>query len=289
MSSTRVHNPIRTYTHNLSEHRTATTDIPYGCYKYESAKNYLPGGLFHFVKDADSYVPTLHGLSADLLGTLKEVAVCATSSSIANRPFLNTPHLYEVELINTGQQYMKQGDRFTVQLPNREDVAAQREVNLDLGYNMSVNKGIWGGLLATRRVNCEAGGDPVEEVIQAIKHDQELDIFQLVSPYTPQSILSMMTLVANGADYHEVSDVMRTSAAAAVNEDFNAGIISNIVENDVVKRFLRTVVMHAMNIVESVQGFAGGQVVRACNGYNTSEIKTGDRFMAQLNMNRWLL
>lgn len=99
----------------------------------------------------------------------------------------------------------------------------------------------------------------------------------------------MMTLVANGADYHEVPDVMRTSAAAAVNEDFDAVTISSIVENDIVKRFLRTVVMHAMNIVESVQGFAGGQVVRACNGYNFSEIKTGDRFMAQLNMNRWLL
>lgn len=288
MSSTRVHPPIRTYTHNLSE-LAISTEIPYGCYKYESSKNYLPGGLFHFVKDADSYVPTLHGLSTDLIGTLKEVAVCATSSSIANRPFLNTPHLYEVELINTGHEYMKQGERFTVQLPNREDVAAQREVNLDLGYNMSVNKGIWGGLLATRRVNCESGGDPVEEVIQAIKHDQEFDVFQLVSPYTPQSILSMMTLVANGADFHEVPDVLRTSAAAAVNQDFDAVTISNIVENDIVKRFLRTVVMHAMNIVESVQGFAGGQVVRACNGYNYSRIKTGDRFMAQLNMNRWLL
>lgn len=288
MSSTRVHQPIRTYTHNLSERWTGTVEVPYGCYKYESAKNYLPGGLFHFIKDADWYVPTLHGLSTDFIRNLKEVAVCATSSSIANRPFLNTPHLYEVELINTGHESLKQGDRFTVQLPNRQDVAAQQEVDVDLGYNMSVNKGIWGGLLATRRVNCEYGGDPVEEAIQAIKHEHEFDVFQLISPYTPQSVLSMMTLVANGADHHKVTDVMRTSAAAAVNEDFDAANIGAIVEDNNVKGFLRTVVRHAMNIVESVQGFAGGQVVRACNGYNFSTIKTGDRFMAQLNMNRWL-
>lgn len=289
MSSTRVHRPIRTYTHNLSERRPGAIDVPYGCYKYESARNYLPGGLFHFVKDADSYVPTLHGLSPDFIRNLKEVAVCGASSSIANRPFLNTPHLYEVELINTGHESMRQGDRFTVQLPNTEDVAAQLEVEVDLGYNMSVNKGIWGGLLATRRVNCEYGGDPVEEVIQAIKHDHTFNIFQLISPYTPQSILSMMTLVANGADYHTVTDVMRTSAAAAVNEDFDAMTISNILEDDSVKLFLRTVVSYALTIVESVQGFAGGQVIRACNGYNFSTIRTGDRFMAQLNMNRWLI
>lgn len=267
---------------------TGTTEFPYGSYKYESAKSYLPGGLFHFIKDAISYVPTLHGLSADFIRNLKEVAVCATSSSIANRPFLNSPHLYEVELINTGHESLKQGERFTVQLPNRQDVAAQQLVDVELGYNMSVNKGIWGGLLATRRVNCESGGDPVEEVIQAIKHDHEFDVFQLISPYTPQSILSMMTLVANGADYHKVTDVMRNCAAAAVNEDFDAANISTIVEDDSVKGFLRTVVRHAMNIVESVHGFAGGQVVRACNGYNYSTIKTGDRFMAQLTMNRWL-
>jgi len=289
MSSTRVHRPIRTYTHNLGDRRIGTTDVPYGCYKYESAKNYMPGGLFHFVKDADSYVPTLHGLSADFIRNLKEVAVCAVGSSIANRPFLNTPHLYEVELTNTGYESLKQGDRFTVQLPHREDVAAQREVNVDLGYDRSVNGGIWGGLLATRRVNCETGGDPVEEAIQAMRHEHDFDVFQLISPYTPQSILSMMTLVANGAGYHHVTEQTRAYAAAAVNDDFDAATICNIVENEGVKGFLRTVVRHALNIVESVQGFAGGQVVRACSGHNISSIKTGDRFMAQLNVNRWLL
>ncbi|KAE8277995.1 hypothetical protein D5F01_LYC23930 [Larimichthys crocea] len=213
-------------------------EVPYGSYKYESAKNYLPGGLFHFVKDTDTYAPTLHGLSADSLIHLKEVAVCEMTSSIANRPFLNNPNLYEVELINTGHQSLRAGDRFVVQLPNQQDVAAQLDVDVDPGYNMTVNKGIWGGLLATRRVNCEFGGDPVEE---------------------------------------------------AVNEDFSATTVSALVEDDDVKRFLRTVIGHAMNIVESVQGFAGGQVVRACKGYNFSTIKTGDRFMAQLNMNRWLM
>lgn len=289
MSSTRVHRPIRTYTHNLSERRSSTAAIPYGCYKYESAKNYLPAGLFHFVKDMDSYVPTLHGLSADFIRNLKGIAVCAASSAIANRPFLNNPHLYEVELINTGRESLRQGDRFTVQLPDRQDVEAQRGVEVDLGYNTSVNTGIWGGMLATRRVNCEFGGDPVEEAIQAIKHEHDFDVFQLISPYTPQSILSMMTLVANGANYHEVSTAVRHSAAHAVNDNFNGATISAIVEDDNVKRFLRTVVKHALTIVESVQGFAGGQVVRACTGYNFSTIKTGDRFMAQLNMNRWLL
>ncbi|KAJ7983634.1 hypothetical protein DPEC_G00374880 [Dallia pectoralis] len=288
MSSTRVHRPIRTYTHSLSERRPSTAHVPYGCYKYESAKNYLPGGLFHFVKDEDSYVPTIHGLSADSIRTLKEVAVCATTSSIANRPFLNTPHLYEVELINTGHESLKQGDRFTVQLPNKQDVAAQLDVDADQGYNMLVNKGIWGGLLTTRRVNCDCGGDPVEEVIQAIKQEHDFDVFQLISPYTPQSILSMMTLVANGGGYHQVGDAMRNSAAAAVNEDFDAATVCAVIEEDEVKKFLANVIRHGMTIVESVQGFAAGQVVRACNGYNYSTVKTGDRFMAQLNMNRWL-
>ena len=289
MSSTRLYQPIRTYTHTLTERRTRTVDVPYGCYKYESGKNYLPAGLFHFVKDADVYVPTLHGLSTDLIGNLKEVAVCDRSSTIAHRPFLNTPHLYEVELINTGRDSLMQGDRFTVQLPNQRDVNAQLEVIGDKGYNMSVNNGIWGGLLATRKVNCAYGGDPVEEVIQSIKHEDDFDVFNLISPYTPQSILSMMTLVANGAGYHNVSDNVRHEAARAVNEDFNLMAIGTIVEEESVKTFLRTVVGHAMSIVESVQGFAAGQVVRACDGYNNSTIKTGDRFMAQLNMNRWLL
>ncbi|KAI4822172.1 hypothetical protein KUCAC02_007731 [Chaenocephalus aceratus] len=206
---------------------------------------------------------------------------------MANRPFLNTPHLYEVELINTGHESLKQGDRFTVQLPDRKDVAAQLQVEPDPGYHRSVNGDIWGGLLATRRVNCEAGGDPVEEAIQAIRNERGFDILQLVSPYTPMCILSMMTLVANGADHHRIEEVVRK--AAAVNRDFDADNVNAIAEDVTVREYLNTVVRHAMNIVESVQGFAAGQVVRACSSYNISTIGTGDRFMAQLNMNRWLL
>ncbi|KAK7915590.1 hypothetical protein WMY93_011351 [Mugilogobius chulae] len=288
MSSTRVYRPIRTYTHHLSDRKPATSQFPYGCYKYVAAKNYLPGGLFHFVRDAESYIPTLHGLSADFMRTLKEVAVCGVNSSIANRPFLNTPHLYEVELINTGHESMKQGDRFTVQLPDKQDVSAQLEVQEEPGYNVYVNRAIWGGLLATRRVNCEFGGDPVEEVIQAIKQDEEFDMFQLLSPYTPHSTLSMMTLVANGADYHKIDKTIRTLAATAVNNDFSADTVNVITEDNSVKEYLRNVIRHGLTIVESVQGFASGQVVRACNGYNYREVKTGERFMAQLNMNRWL-
>lgn len=279
---------MRTYTHHLSESKLATSLVPYGCYKYESAKNYLPGGLFHFVVDAETYVPTLHGLHTDVIRNLKEVGVCAVNSAIANRPFLNTPHLYEVELINTGHESLKQGDRFSVQLPDRLDVTAQMEVVNDPGYNVYVNSGIYGGLLATRRVNCETGGDPVEEAIHAIKNDLDFDVFQLLSPYTPQCTLSMMTLVANGANYDKISIQLRTLAAAAVNEDFNADSLNVIMEEQSVKEYLRNVVRHGLNIVESVQGFAAGQVVRACQGYNYSEIKTGERFMAQLNMNRWL-
>lgn len=286
MSSTRIHRPIRTYTHNLCERRASTESIPYGCYKFDSAMGFLPGGLFHFIRDADCYLPTLHGLTPDFIRGLKEVGVCTSSSSLAHRPFLNLPQLYEVELINTGREPLMQGDRFTVQLPNREDVAAQLDVETDQGYDLYVNKGIWGGLLATRRVDCE--GDPVEEVIQAIKHDQQFDMFQLISPYTPQSTFSMMSLVANGAEYHNVPDDIRTSAAAAVNGDFDAAVVGAIVESEEAKKFLRTSVGHALNIVECVQGFAGGQVIRACSGHTCSSIKTGDRFMAQLNLNRWL-
>lgn len=288
MSSTRIHRPIRVYTHGLCENRIGNIEVPYGCYKYDSGKNYLPGGLFHFVKDGDLYVPTLHGLSADYVRNLKDVAVCAASSSIANRPFLNAPHMYEVELVNTGHEALKQGDRFTVQLPNRCDVRAQLDMRLDPGYDISVNKGVWGGVLATRRVNHESGGDPVEEVIQAIKYEESFDVFELLSPYTPSSILSMMTLVANGGGYLDVSNALRNSAASAVNDAFEPGIVEDIVRDVTVKRYLKNVLGHAFTIAECVQGFASGQVIRSCNGYTTSTINTGDRFIAQLNTNRWL-
>ncbi|KAK7878277.1 hypothetical protein WMY93_031096 [Mugilogobius chulae] len=288
MSSTRVHQPIRTYTHNLCERIPATDKTPYGCYKYESSLNNLPGGLFHFVRGGYTYVPTLHGLSADFIRSLKEVAVCTANSAMPNRPFLNSPNLYEVELINTGREALRQGDRFTVQLPSRTDVVAQREVTGDPGYDLSVNKDIWGGLLATRKVDCDFGGDPVEEVVQAIKTERDFDAFELVSPYTPQSILSMMTLVANGADYQEISDELRLSAARAVNEDYNGDLVGAIAEDESVKKYLRTVIRHAVNIVDAVQGFAAGQVVRSCSGYNFSTVKTGEKFVAQLNLNRWL-
>lgn len=288
MSSTRVHRPIRTYTHALGERRNGNNEIPYGCYKYDSGKNYLPGGLFHFVKDGDLYVPTLHGLSSDYIKNLKDVAVCSAGSAIANRPFLNAPHMYEVELINTGYEPLKQGDRFTVQLPSKRDVAAQMNFHVDPGYDISVNKCIWGGLLATRRVNLESGGDPVEEVIQAIKDESDFDVFQLISPYTPQSILSMMTLVANGGGYYTIGDDVRASAAAAVNDEYQSDIVTAIVNNDAVKQYLKTVLAHALTVVECVQGFASGQVIRSCNGYNTSIVNTGDRFMACVNTSRWL-
>lgn len=119
MSSTRIHKPIRTYVHNLTEMRFGTTDVPYGTYKYESTNNYFPGGLFHFVKDSDSYVPTLHGLSSGSIRNMKDVAVRVANSSIANRPFLNNPHLHEVELINTGHEALKQGHPFYSAAPQQ--------------------------------------------------------------------------------------------------------------------------------------------------------------------------
>lgn len=289
MSSTRVHVPIRSYTISLTESKLGNGDVPYGCYKYESAIGNLPGGLFHFVQDVDLYVPTLHGLKAEFIKTnLKEVAVCAVNSPIGNRPFLNNPDLYEVELINTGHESLRQGDRFTVQLPNKHDVRAQTSVTCELGYNTTVNKGIWGGLLATRRVNCEFGGDPVEEVIHALKQDPEFNVFQLLSPYTPESTLSMLTLVANGGGYETVPVTMRNMAAATINNEFEPDHVISIAENELTKTYLRTVLRHAMTIMESVQGFAGGQVLRACSGYNYNTINTGDRFVAKLNVNRWL-
>lgn len=289
MSSTRIHKPVRTYAHNLSERRSGSAEMPYGSYKYESSKNYMPGGLFHFVKNCDYYVPTLHGMSSGAIRNLKEVAVCATASSLGYRPFLNSPHLYEVELINTGFESLKQGDRFAVQLPNREDVDAQTNVVPDPGYDPSVNSAIWGGLLATRRINCDLGGDPIEEVVQAIKREPEFDVFRLISPYSPQSTLSMLMLLSNGGNYDTVDDVVRTAAAGAVNGEFDSAAIGTLLESGEAKQYLRTVLEHALTIVESVQGFAGGQVVRSCNGYNTSTIKTGERFMAQININRWLM
>ncbi|KAJ8009786.1 hypothetical protein DPEC_G00067830 [Dallia pectoralis] len=209
MSSTRVHRPIRTYTQS-ERAPPSTAHVPYGCYKYESAKNYLPGGLFHFVKDEDSYVPTIHGLSADSIRTLKEVAGSVRHYQLHCEQAVSehaTPVRSGAD--QHGTRVSEAGDRFTVQLPNKQDVAAQLDVDADQGYNMLVNKGIWGGLLTTRRVNCDCGGDPVEEVIQAIKQEHDFDVFQLISPYTPQSILSMMTLVANGGGYHQVGDAMR--------------------------------------------------------------------------------
>lgn len=287
MSSTRVHRPIRIYTHSLSEKKLATRDVPFGCYKYDSAKTDLPGGLFHFVR-ADLYVPTLHGLTADYIRTLKDVAVCSANSSMANRPFLNAPHMYEVELVNTGHESLKQGDRFTVQLPNSRDVTAQLEATLDRGYDLRVNKSIWGGLLATRRVNTETGGDCIEELLTAIKEDDTFDTFQLLSPYTPNSTLSMLTLVADGGGHHNVTRVTRDTAADAANGQYNPNTIQALVSNADAKRYLREVMYHVLTIAESVQGFASGQVIRSCKGYNTSDICTGERFCAQLNTHRWL-
>lgn len=289
MSSTRIHGPIRSYYHALTESKLRTSDVPFGCYKYDSGTSNLPGGLFHFVKDCDLYVPTLHGLTSEFIRThLKEVAVCAVTSSIVNRPFLNSPHLYEVELINTGCRSLRQGDRFTVQLPNEQDIKAQEGVTGELGYNTTVNKGIWGGLLATRRVNCEFGGDPVEEVINAIRQDPGYNAFELISPYTPESTLSMLTLIANAGNYGTIPQAARNLAAAAINEDLNLDRIIGILEDPAAKTFLRKVLRLSMCIMEGVQGFAGGQVLRSCNGYNYNTVHTGDRFIAQLNMHRWL-
>lgn len=288
MSSTRVHRPIRIYTHGLTERKNPSKDVPFGSYKYNSANNDLPGGLFHFVRDGDLYVPTLHGLNAEYIQTLKDVAVCSANSSMASRPFLNAPHMYEVELINTGHEQLQQGDRFTVQLPNQRDRAAQLEAPLDPGYDLHVNKGIWGGLLATRRVNTETGGDCVEELLRAIKDDEAFDVLELMSPYTPNSTLSMLTLVANGGGYHRVPDLCRANAADAANGELNQTNVEAVIDDNHVKQYLRTVIRHALTIVESVQGFACGQVIRACKGYTTSPIHTGERFCAQLNVNRWL-
>lgn len=82
MSSTRVHRPIRAYTRGLHDRKPGNREIPFGCYKYDSTKNDLPGGLFHFVRDGDLYVPTLHGLTAEYIRTLKDVAVCSANSSM---------------------------------------------------------------------------------------------------------------------------------------------------------------------------------------------------------------
>lgn len=287
MSSTRIHKPIRLYTSGLTEHASGSRDIPYGRYKYNSALDYLPGGLFHFVKDGDLYVPTLHGLSAECVTTLKNVAVAGTNSSMANRPFLNAPHMYEVELINTGREPLKQGDRFTVQLPNGEDVKAQSEVRAEPGNNISVNKGIWGGLLATRRVD-DNGGDALEEALRAIREEDGVDVSKWLSPHTPESLYAMMSLVANGAGYSAIPLPVRQNAAAVITSAYNPHTFDGVVANDEVKRYIRHIVMHSLTILEGVQGFASGQVIRACNGYTTSNIYTGDRFMAQLNVNRWL-
>lgn len=77
-------------------------------------------------------------------------------------------------------------------------------------------------------------------------------------------------------------------AADAVNGDYNPMNIQAIVSEDNVKRYLKNVMYHALTVAESVQGFASGQVIRACKGYTTSDIHTGERFCAQLNTHRWL-
>ncbi|KAL3987818.1 KRAB domain-containing zinc finger protein [Sarotherodon galilaeus] len=288
MSSTRVHRPIRIYMHGLTERKNTTSNVPFASYKYDSANNDLPGELFHIVRKGDLYAPTLHGLTAEYIRTSKDVAVCSANSSMASRPFVNTPHMYEIELINTGHEPLQQGDRFTIQLPNKREVTAQLEAPLDPGYDLRVNKGIWGGLLATRRVNTKTGGDCIEELLRAIKDEEAFDVFELMSPYTPNSTLSMLTLVANGGGYHNVPDAFRPNTADAANGEVNQMNIEAVINDNHVKRYLRTVIRHALTIEESVQGFACGQVIRACKGYTTSPIHTSERFCAQLNTNRWL-
>ena len=263
--------------------------MPYGAYQYDSLNNYMPGGLFHFVIDG-SYVPTLHGLSDEYIRGLKEVSLSSGTNSMSNQAFLDSPHAYEVSLINTGSLDLRQGDRFCVQLPNNEDVDAQTEFGRTVDLQ-NVNNGIWGALLATRRVKCEHGGDPVEEFLQVMKQDDdEFECSQLITPYMPEALYSMLTLVANGGFHSAIPLSDRQAAANVINAEYDGGFeVNSIIGNDTVKRYLRTIMCHAMTIMESLQGFASGQVVRACNGENSRAIKPGDRFAAFVCLGRWLI
>lgn len=286
MSSTRIYRPIRTYTLGLTEHATdGRADAPYGCYKYNPTASNLPGGLFHFIKDYDSYVPTLHGLTREYIYTLKDVGVAAVTSAIVNRPFLNSPALYEVELINTGCEPLRQGDRFAVRLPTLADVKAQRAVVVDRGNDIGVNRSIWGGLLATKPLK---GRDCLDQAIRDVQDEASCDVHKWISPHTPESLYSMISLVANGGEHHAISDGFLRSATSLINDAYNRNTFNSVLSDHTVQTFLRNILSHAYCIMESTQGFANGQVTRSCNGYTTDPVNTGDRFVAQLNMCRWL-
>lgn len=286
MSSTRIHRPVKIYTQGLTEHvLDGASDAPYGRYKYNPAVSNLPGGLFHFVKDYDTYVPTLHGLSRTYIRDLKDVAVSVANSAIANRPFLNSPALYEVELINTGREPLRQGDRFAVRLPTTADVSAQRAVIGDRCNDPGVNGCVWGGLLATKPVN---GPDCLEQAIQAVQDEDSCGVHKWISPYTPESAYAMMSLIANGGAYQDVPNSARRGAESVVNDPYDRNAFVTVLENRGVKTYLRNILSCSLSIMESVQGFASGQVIRSCNGYTTSPVYTGERFVAQLNMSRWL-
>lgn len=263
----------------------ASDGTPYGRYKYNPAVSNLPGGLFHFVRDYDTYVPTLHGLSRAYIRDLKDVAVSAANSAIANRPFLNSPALYEVELLNTGCVPLRLGDRFAVHLPTVADVSAQRAVIADRGNDPGVNGCVWGGLLATKPVN---GPDCLEQAIRAIQDEDARDVNKWISPYTPESAYAMMTLIANGGSYQNIPDDTRMQAANVISNAYDRNVFTAVLENNDVQIYLRNILSHSLTIMESVQGFASGQVIRSCNGYTTSPVYTGERFVAQLNMSRWL-
>lgn len=277
---------MRLYTLGLTERvLPGEADAPYGCYKYNPTASNLPGGLFHFIKDCDLYVPTLHGLSSSYIRELKDVGVSIVSSAIANRPFLNSPALYEVELINTGCESLRSGDRFTVRLPTVADVKAQQAIVGDRGNDIGVNRCIWGGVLATKPVN---GQDCLEQAIQAIQDEDARDVHKWISPYTPENVYAMMSLVANGGGYQDIGNATRNLAAAVLNEQYSLNNFVEVLNNGPVQTYIRNILSHSFSIMESIQGFASGQVIRSCNGYTTNPVDTGERFIAQLNMSRWL-
>lgn len=289
MSSTRSLKPVRTYLNRVT---TGSKGLyPYKCYKLAPNRVGLPSGLFYFTMGSDGYLPTLHCQTAEELKCYKSVAVSIVATSMYSMPVLVLPRMHDLDLINTGEETLKMGDYFTVQLPNSGDVEAQKDVvrkrRLASAYSETVNEEVWGGFLATKKVLGEGG--PVEELIRRVECDPDFDVTNVLSPYTPEAVYSMLDLIATGGGHMDIEDSIKVAAAELVNQ--NNGNSRNrlvMVLNDAgSKKFVNKAFYCFLKTLEGLRGFAYGQVVKSATRSNDSPIPTGDRFTGVLLGSMW--
>ena len=289
MSSTRSLKPVRAYLNRVTTGSSGA--YTYKSYKLAPNRVGLPGGLFYFTMGPDCYLPTLHCQTSDELKCYKSIAVSIVATSMYSMPVLVLPRMRDLDLINTGQETLRMGDYFAVQLPDSRDVEAQKEVvrkrRLASAYSETVNEEVWGGFLATKKVSGEGG--PVGELIRRVECDPDFDVTKVLSPYTPEALYAALNLIATGGGHAGIEQTVVSAAAELANQSNgnSQNALVTVLNNARAKSFMNSVFYFALQILAGLQGFAYGQVVKSATRANDSPIPTGDRFTGVLLHVTW--